>query len=259
MKLFVFDIDSTLVSHSNRGSYIPDSAKKAIEMIQNAGHCAIIATGRCYNVTQHIMEEVNINSAVLCNGSTIVEDFEVVYNKPMHSNANKKFLEDIKKSSLPAIAFDSHNIYIYDEIENKEKFVNAISTFVNPMFEGTSYSLQKLSFDKEYNSISIFSKTNVNIFEDISETWYDDHGYELMEKTSTKATGILKYINDKSILKEDVYVFGDNYNDISMFEEFYENSYVLGNANNDVKDFAKNICDHIDNDGVYKAVVSILK
>lgn len=259
MKLFVFDIDNTLISHCTGKSYMPESTRKALKLIKDLGHKAIIATGRTYNTTLHIMKDIDVCDAVICNGSAIVVGNEVVYNKPLRKEALEQFLSNIKEHGFPALAFDSHDIYIYDDIKEKELFNQRVNPFVAPMFEGTNHSIKKFAFDRDYNSISIFTKENVNNFEDISTTWYDEGGYELMDADSTKATGITKYIEEHNFNKDDVYVFGDNFNDISMFKEFYENSYVLGNACDEVKNHAKNICDHIDEDGIYNAIVSILK
>ncbi len=258
MKLFVFDIDNTLVSHCKQESYIPNSTKLAINKIVKLGHKAIIATGRTYNTTQQVMKDVNICDAIICNGSAAIINNELIYNKPIRKEALNHFLKEIKENNYPALAFDSHDIYIYDDIEEKEFFNQQVNTFVNPMFDGTSHKIKRFDFEKEYNSISLFTKTDINSFEDISTTWYDEGGYELMDVDSTKATGIMMYVEKFNFNKEDVYVFGDNYNDISMFKEFYDNSYVLGNACDEVKKFAKNVCKHIDDDGLYCAIDDIL-
>ncbi len=259
MKLFVFDIDDTLVSHSKGNGKVVSSAKEAIGKIVEKGYKVVIATGRPYSITRHIMEEININDAIVSNGSAMVINGEVVYNKPIKKDAMQSFLCDIKSKGLATLAFDAHDVYVYDDIKEKEFFHKQINKFIKPMYEGTNQEIKKLEMDKDYNIVSVFSSEMINDFEEVSTTWYDTVGYELMNEGSTKAAGIIEYISKCNINKDNVYVFGDNYNDIPMFKEFYKNSYVLGNACDDVKNHARNICDHIDNDGVYKAIIEILE
>ncbi len=259
MKLFVFDIDNTLISHHNGDAVVVESAKEALQIIKDNGCKPILATGRPYNTVEHIMDDLDISDAILSNGSTVVLNKEIIYNRPIIEEANASLLKAIKEKGLPAIAMDSHDIYIYSEVEEKGYFDKLIEKFISPMFEGTTAKMKEFDFDSEYNIISIFSEEEIDTHNEIEKTWYHNTGYELTNKGSSKATGILKYIEENNIDKNDVYVFGDNYNDLSMFAEFYENSYVLGNACDEVKSYAKHICDHIDNDGIYKAIVSIFK
>ncbi|MFV0424265.1 MAG: Cof-type HAD-IIB family hydrolase [Bacilli bacterium] len=259
MKLFVFDIDNTLVSHYQEESVISTSTKNALRMIEEMGHHCIIATGRTYNTTCHIMKEIDIWDAILCNGSTIVLNNEVTYNKPIVKDCLEDILKEAREKNIATLGFDSHDIYVYDDVVDKEYFNQQIKSFIVPMFQGTNCGIKKFDFSREYNSISFFTKEKIKKFENISVTIYEEGGYEFMNSCTSKATGILKYIEMYNFSKEDVYVFGDNYNDISMFEEFYENSYVLGNACDEVKNHAKYVCDHIDDDGIYNAVVDILE
>ncbi len=258
MKLFVFDIDNTLIKHCDGKSYLPDSAREALQLIKASGNKIIIATGRTYNVTEHIMRDLQVSDAVICNGSAMVLNNNLVYNEPIRQEPLAHFLTEIKNKRLPALAFDSHDIYIHNDIDDKEYFTKIVKSFIDPMYEGTSHQMKQFDFNIQYNSISIFDAEEINPYSDISCTWYEEGGYELMNKNSTKASGILKYINDNGIDKQNVYVFGDNYNDIPMFEMFYENSYVVGDACDIVKSYAKNVCDLIEEDGIYKAVIKIL-
>ncbi|MFV0499718.1 MAG: Cof-type HAD-IIB family hydrolase [Bacilli bacterium] len=259
MKLFVFDIDNTLVSHSKNKLTIPDTAFLAIDLIKKSGNKCLIATGRTYNTTRHLMELFDIKDAVVANGSTVIIDHNVIYDKPINENVQKQIFEEIKEKHIPTLAMDSHDIYIYDDVVDRDFFVKQIRSFIDPMYEGTKHNIKSFDFNNLYNSISFFTNEKIKDYEETSVTMYEEGGFELMDINCSKASGIYRYIDINGIDKKSVYVFGDNYNDIKMFQEFYTNSYVLGNACEEVKSYAKNVCDHIDNDGVYKAVKSILK
>ena len=62
---------------------------------------------------------------------------------------------------------------------------------------------------------------------------------ELTANGCSKAEGIEFYRKHLNIDINDVYVVGDSGNDISMFEKYYEHSYVMQHAYPSVKKYAK--------------------
>jgi hydroxymethylpyrimidine pyrophosphatase-like HAD family hydrolase len=81
------------------------------------------------------------------------------------------------------------------------------------------------------------------------------HWFEINNINATKKNGIkfLKtYLNT-----ENVSCFGDNLNDVSMFEEC-ENSYAVENAHEDLKELADKIIGSNIDDGVAKFLESRL-
>ena len=62
---------------------------------------------------------------------------------------------------------------------------------------------------------------------------------ELTPKDCNKASGLEYYCKYKGIDKKDVIVIGDSGNDISMFNKFHDNSYVMAHAYPSVKKYAK--------------------
>ncbi len=83
-------------------------------------------------------------------------------------------------------------------------------------------------------------------------------GVSIVPKGVNKAEGIKKYL-ELTNSNQEVFVFGDNLNDKEMFEAFYENSYVIGNAKDSVKGYAKNVMKNLEDDGIYWAVANILE
>ena len=72
---------------------------------------------------------------------------------------------------------------------------------------------------------------------------------EINNKYGQKGPGLLKAIEQMGIKKEEVAVFGDGYNDLSMFELF-PNSYAPVNAEPDIKKMASEIIPSNNDDGV---------
>ena len=76
----------------------------------------------------------------------------------------------------------------------------------------------------------------------------------LMFQPDEKKAGILRMLEYAGGKAEDVVVFGDDYNDLVMFDEaFY--GVAMGNACEELKKKAKYVTDLNINDGIYKACV----
>ena len=81
---------------------------------------------------------------------------------------------------------------------------------------------------------------------------------EVTNKKANKRRGVeilRKYLNIK---KENVFVFGDSGNDVSMIKSF-KNSIAMGNGINEVKKHAKYITKSVDEAGVVYALKELLK
>ena len=76
----------------------------------------------------------------------------------------------------------------------------------------------------------------------------------LMFQPDAKKAGILRMLEYAGGTPEDVIVFGDDYNDLDMFDEqFY--CVAMGNGCDALKEKADYVADTNVNDGIYKACV----
>lgn len=71
----------------------------------------------------------------------------------------------------------------------------------------------------------------------------------MMNKSVSKATGVMKLIQFYGIHMADVVVFGDDYNDLEMFK-MSAYSVAMMNAVEELKELANEITETNDNDGV---------
>ncbi len=254
--LFVFDIDGTIVSHSKNPSYIPKSTIKAIELIFNSGYKVIVATGRTYTQSKNVMELLGVTDGIFSDGSTIVINNNVVSNEVISKEAYESFINDCKKNNLTALAQDHmYNYLMYSPTD--EEAVDIIESYAKGM-DNPDYIKNEIPNTLECNLFSCFSQHDFQKFDDISYTAWTK-GTSMKPKNVNKASGIKKYIELANISYKQVHVFGDNFNDIEMFQEFYEHSNVLGDAPNEVKEYAKNILNSIDCNGIYNRIINILK
>ncbi len=254
--LFVFDIDGTLVSHGNGHSYIPESTIKAINLIKESGHKILLATGRNYSQSIDIMRKFNLSDGVFCDGSVLYIDHALVFSKSLSVHAIESFVLSAEKHKLTIVAQDP----MFNYISCNPQCVNE-NNIINVYMQGLTnkdYIIEDIPTNKEFNNFSCFSNFEFEVFEDVDYTNWP-LGTSMQPKGISKAFGIIEYIKRLEIDRKDVHVFGDNINDIDMFNEFYENSNVLGGAKHSVRIMAKHQLDEIDNDGLSNRILEILK
>ena len=96
------------------------------------------------------------------------------------------------------------------------------------------FGLGKKGEDTARRVIEEFKKE----FKDDFEMWFSGSAVEIMENDINKAESLKKILDICNIKHDEVAVVGDSGNDIPLFENF-ENSFVMPNAPEEVKQKAK--------------------
>ncbi len=253
--LFVFDIDGTLMIHEEDKSYIPDSVKQAFDLIREYGHQAIFATGRSLFEAEQLMREFSVTDCVLSDGAVIVCDHTVIIEKFIDPVIVNDVITKSKQDQLAILGCNSESRYLL----HSSKLDKHIA-MVNAYAKATSIDddFKKLEVGINYSALSCFEPYPYEINGEADVTVWPV-GISIAPKGVNKASGILEYIKHKNISHSDVFVFGDNYNDIAMFDRFYEHSYVANDADDEVKSHAKYVLDDLQADGIYNAILDVVK
>jgi len=255
-KIVFFDIDDTLIYHRGDKSYIPKSTKRTIKALQEQGHIVAIASGRGYIHTKHIMNALAIKDAVCFNGHMLVVDHKVIYREPLNKQDVQRLVKQVKRKIFPAIAMDEDVIYVKDFFGKiKRAFTQKVNTIEGGSKDMFTKVMTKMRREHEtYFSMMVFNKkfNNQADYPALSFKKWGSRGYEVSNKGTSKLSGVLKMANHFHIKAEDIYTFGDNYNDIEMLEGVV-NGIAMGNGVEEVKEVASYVTDHIDQQGIEKA------
>ena len=103
-KIIFFDLDSTLVYHGEEESFIPESAKRAVKLMQENGHIVAVATGRGPILTKGICAELGIDTYVCFNGHYAVCEGDVIINTPLDREDISKVIKEIQEQDLHTFA-----------------------------------------------------------------------------------------------------------------------------------------------------------
>lgn len=246
MKTIVSDLDGTLLN-----SYgVVDSFTK--EVLNTSPIYKIIATGRSYKTASLLLKGVNIDYYVLLNGAECRNSQgDILYKE----NIDLKIVHTIMNGLLER--------HIDFEINTEEGDYSTDTVFCDTTAQLTKQHLQDY---KEIRKIFIFVHDEQKINQ--IKHWLDQiEGINVtssawwnIEVTSMNANKALMVKRVIEILhtSDDVYVFGDGYNDMSLFKD-YKHTRAMSNGVNALKQIAEKVIDSNDNHGVVKEIIDLVK
>ncbi|UWD35179.1 Cof-type HAD-IIB family hydrolase [Mycoplasma cottewii] len=269
IKLIVTDLDGTVLEH---GKLANDLDVEVFKQANQKGVYTTIATGQPYisakskadlfNVADHV------DLFVLSNGSLIskVSEFDPIYINSIPSDIVNKVVKKLTDLNVCAVIFTAtindvywNNISFTVESMNKrnwfERFNKTIcSTNTDFDFKNVVQIMSFVEQEKEQELQSWFVQENMNQYLTFMKSDIESMPvYEFTNITATKGNAIEKMAEILNIKKDEIAIFGDNINDISMFEKI-PNCVAVGNAVDEIKHKAKYITDTNLNGGVGKFI-----
>lgn len=275
MKNIIFiDVDGTLVEQD--GS-VPQSSKRAIQKAKKAGHEIIICTGRSMGEITKEISDLYPSGYIAAGGSYIEYENKVRQHIKFKEQDVKEIITYLKRHGIAYYLETNDGIYASSNCISKIKeatiatlalYPNRFTDPENPypdwffeIFNKTKnltvpyHEINKLSFintEVPFQKIKNKFKDKFEIYETTIFEFGENSG-EIGLKGLDKKDGILKLLNMiEGPFK--TYAFGDGLNDISMFEAV-DVKIAMRNGHSRLKDYADQITDTVENDGLYKGFV----
>lgn len=247
--IIFFDVDGTLYNSEKK---IPDSAKKAIEAARGNGYEIAIATGRAPFMIQSILDELEIDTYVTFNGQYVVYKGEVIYTDSVPKEYLAKIIDFGHMRNHPVVFIDDKEMIA--SIEGHTFIEQSLTTLKypypmsNPLFYRDNDVYQTLIFMEESEE-QLYRDT----FSEVNFIRWHPYSCDILPKDGSKARGIKMLLEKINIPIEKTIAFGDGLNDIEMLREV-GTSIAMGNGVEQAKEVADIITDHVDRDGVAKAL-----
>lgn len=259
IRIICCDIDGTLV---NDRKEITKANIEAIKKAINSGIKFVLVSGRMPTGTAHFYSIIKAKGlySVYNGGALYDENDKLIKEERLDSEIAQEILSLARQNNLESILFDgddwfleSRDGYIFDRKINIYKKDCKIIDFETGLdnFKTNKYLLMDEDRNKLIEFIDILKSNGID---EKKVTFYLGPDFlELMPSNVNKGTAIIDLCDHYDIKKSEVLAIGDDYNDISMFNEAGI-AVAMGNSHPEVKEKAHFITDTNNNDGVSKAI-----
>ena len=250
IKLIVADLDGTLLKSDKS---LDDNIK---DVISGQDYKFTIASGRSMVLVKKFISELDINLPFITNnGAEIYQNDACVKQYSIPDEEVRFILNLVQEFNLECHANAENCIYTMGKIDLilpfRKRFEGVLpivdNASINTVCANTINKI--MCIDKELNKIEKFAK-KINLYCGyVHCERAEGNAFVIVNRQASKGKALKNLIELLHISSEEVIVFGDNYNDVSMFEAV-KYSVCMENADKDVKDKATFICKSNDVNGV---------
>lgn len=264
--LYISDLDGTLL---NENALVSKETETGLNRLIKKGLLFTVATARTHATVAKMLKNINISvPAILMNGvaifdlntkkyvdvQSISENGKKVLFDAIRMHLNSGFIYCIDNDELSTYYENTNSPNAKQFIEERERLYGKKFTKVDSFTECMNKNVVYFSIDDKkekleeaYKTISECPDLHAEFYRDIYNT---DHWY--LEVCSCKASKKNAVNTLRELFGfEKIVSFGDNLNDIPMFEASDE-AYAVMNAKEEVKKMATGVIDSNINNGVVK-------
>ena len=247
IKIIFFDIDGTLIAMDQ--DTISEKTLEALKRLQEKGVKLCLATGRGPMLVPHF-EGVEFDAFLTYNGSYCYDHEGTLYRNCIPSKDIETIVNNAVKIGRPvalatkdrmAANGKDQDLIDYYAFGNAE--VEVAKDFEEVKKE-TVYQVLMGARKEEYQDIL----KGVQAAE-ITAWW--NRAVDIIPINAGKGIGIEKVLKYYGIEKSQSMAFGDGNNDIEMLKAV-GNGIAMGNASDDLKAVADEICGDVSEDGIYQ-------
>ena len=253
MELFVTDLDGTLL---NSNKEVSIKSTEILNKLIDNGVNFTVATARTPATVVDLLQDVNLKlPAVLMNGVLLydIKEEKYINIKEIGKDTVDKVFDVLNKFDKNAMVYGIRNnhlwVYHKEWADRKQKTFLKVENYQECINE--SKIINFIVFDKYekikgiYEELKKIDEISVEYYEDIYEKGC--YFLEAYSAEASKANGI-KLLSDY-IEHDKLICFGDNLNDIPMFE-LADECYATANAVERVKEISTDVIGSCDEDGV---------
>lgn len=265
MKLYISDLDGTLL---NSNQEMSEYTITSINRLINQGVNVTVATARSKFSGWEFVKKLNIKLPIIfSSGQSIYDPLTntVIQEQNMDTELCVKVLEDHKRFNINPMVHtkvDGESVVYYQSITSKgtEFYMESRRRVKDDRFRQVKrYPLENniligtiVTVDEKEKLDPLYKHLRNNYALELSyyrDVYTGDYWLEIMDKKATKGDAVT-FIKDLLNAKH-ITCFGDNYNDISMFNKA-DVGCAVENAVLELKNIATHIIDSNDADGVVK-------
>ncbi|MEI8198981.1 MAG: HAD family hydrolase [Eubacteriales bacterium] len=222
--LCVFDLDDTLLSPDT--SISPEN-RKALQNLRDLDVGITIATGRSPFMAGKYIDMLSLTLPVICcNGGMLIKPgvSETIWENPIHPQALHTLLKYLLDQRADFLFYTGKTVYYAHEsvrINVFREYNKTVPTETRaPLYEFTYADLDTIPVG--VNKVLLAWPTPeqcayVKSIPGLEAVFSGPTAFDIMQEGSSKGNGVLALSKYTGIPVENIAVFGDSENDISMF------------------------------------------
>ncbi|MBS4900365.1 MAG: HAD family hydrolase [Clostridiales bacterium] len=240
-KLIASDIDGTLLQHGQQ--HISESFIKVIKELKKIGVTFVAASGRQLPSLRTLFKDVLDDIYIVAeNGAIASYKNEIIFEKTMSPSLAHEIVTDIMRTpGCDPIISTKETVYISKKANDffRETHRELIyTTTVTDDFYSIRNGVLKVTacnYDGIRNDVKAFADS----WKKFAEVTMSGFMYcDFMDLSVSKGNALEKIQNILDLKPEECIAFGDNFNDISMFDKV-ESSFAMVRADDKVKEYAR--------------------
>ncbi|MBO4927894.1 MAG: HAD family hydrolase [Clostridiales bacterium] len=262
-RLIICDIDNTLLP---AGGEISPATLDAIHSL-DADTGFSIATGRSYHVVYKFVEDFGLKLPVITSNGAQVYDYQAhrpIYESCIDADTAISVMSKLERDGFDFVAYGRDGIF-YRPGSTHMAFFQNYNLSVRPNLQAPLIPLSEIRPDRipsHLTKILVYAPS-ARLKEDLEkdpllEVTASMHSViDIMAAGSTKGNAVIALASHLDVPIGNVYCFGDNENDISMFT-CGAVGIAMGNASEETKARAAIITRNCKDDGVAYAIRHLL-
>lgn len=281
IKLIASDMDGTLLdAHMS----ISTENTEAIRMANELGIEFMVATGRNAQEARAALDEARIDCAMITlNGAQVFDRsgkslftvpipspqamtvmdildangiyYEVATNQGLYSESQPKRIESFASSIATHMPHLTYKMAIAMASANLELLhITYVDSIRELLLDDKLEVLKIICFHTEGPRILGPVGKEISNLGELAVTSSGQNNLEVNHKNAQKGIAVAHVAHERGITLDEVMTIGDNFNDVSMLQTAGV-SFAMGNAEIEVKDYAKYLTDTNLESGVGKAIL----
>jgi len=176
---------------------------------------------------------------------------QVVYHQPMSSELVKSVIDWTKEVGIEYGLLGSKKGTLSDRTDRISQVIDLIydGLETDPEFYKGNDIYQMLTFENDGQKVELPAQLQ----EDLRTVRWDAISSDIVLKDSSKAAGVAKIVEKLGLKPENVLVFGDELNDIELFE-YAGIAIAMGHSHPELQKRADYIAKKVEEDGIFDAL-----
>lgn len=253
IKAAFFDVDGTLVSIHTK--YISDKLVADLAELRRRGILIFLATGRAKPDIEKtgMLKSAEFDGYITLSGQYCYNENGLYRDVPICKSDLENAVRILRENPDIAARMEAGEVtgltQINDRVRELDRYMHTALYEIHPpewMLDRKIYQFVPLVHDGEEQRF-------LSVMPNCVWTRWHPKGLDILPKGDAKADGIRATMELYSLRQDEIIVFGDGDNDLSMFA-MAGTSVAMGNASGEVKAAADHVTDTVENDGICQAL-----